>query len=367
MKVHPSLKALFFLIFILNSNLSYAQVFQIKVLDYGGTDSIPALKNIVDTFLQDIEDDANEDIPQGRPDRIMEGISDSSVIAAKGIGQDYASNFNTLLIGAGVGVGADLKKETSLNSPVSGIAAATGVIVGTKLNSLGIQEFANLDASRVYTFLNFMNFAHQEDLVKAEGANAFGRFDILNIGLHFRYDWLDGWGDNLFGWGGVKLHWGYEFNDMEITFESDIDRVISADNGAGNINGRVTGRPKYRVTTQSHSIPLTVSTDIRFLYLLSLYGGGGMDLSYGETKGRGVLNGEVTPLICTSGGFCGGGKLIQVQAQANLNAEGRVNPVFLRTFAGLQLNLPYFRIFGQIDKVIGHKLLAASAGLNFIF
>lgn len=63
----------------------------------------------------------------------MEGMADSSAIAGKGIGSDYASGMQVMLIGAGVGVGADLEKDKTTNSDLSGIGAQPAIILGAIL------------------------------------------------------------------------------------------------------------------------------------------------------------------------------------------------------------------------------------------
>jgi hypothetical protein len=100
---------------------------------------------------------------------------------------------------------------------------------------------------------------------------------------------------------------------------------------------------------------------------LSAYGGLGTDISYGKAKGSGILDGTVSPIVCTNSGLCGGGTVIQLQAQANLDAEGKVNPIMLRGFTGLQINIPYVRIFAQIDKVFGTELLGGTVGIRYVY
>ena len=72
----------------LYASTSSAQIFDIKVTNYGG---IPlALQTFVDEQIQTAENSINTDFPSGAPDRLMEGMANSSVMAGKGIGTDYA-------------------------------------------------------------------------------------------------------------------------------------------------------------------------------------------------------------------------------------------------------------------------------------
>lgn len=362
------MKYLLLILLIFFSIGAQAQMFTLKVTDYGGTDSVPALKNFIDLQVAQLESDINDELPNDTPARMMEGMANSSVLAGKGIGSDYASYMNVYLIGAGLGVAADFEKPSDVESNFSGVGLAPGFVVGANLGKMGMGKFAGLDANRVNTYFNFMKLGITRDLEDNGGVNSTGKLDSLTLGLHFRYDWIPGNDNSTLRWGGVKLHWGYEFNQTDVVYQQDIDKVINVSDNVADLNGRITGRPKYSVETQTHSIPLEISTDVRMFQFLSLYGGLGTDISYGKAKGKGVLDGNVSPLICTdSGAFCGGGSIIQLQVQANLDAEGKVNPILLRGFTGLQLNLPYFRIFAQVDKALGTDLVGGTVGLRFVY
>ena len=64
----------------LYATTSSAQIFDIQVTDYG---SIPAgaLRTFVDQQIQTAENSINKDFPSGAPDRLMEGMANSSVMA----------------------------------------------------------------------------------------------------------------------------------------------------------------------------------------------------------------------------------------------------------------------------------------------
>lgn len=361
------MKFLITFVFLLISQAE-AQVFNVEITDYGGTDSIPALKRYIDSEVQKLEDQINEDIPVESPHEIMNGMANSNVLAAKGLGTDYASYMDVFLVGAGIGAAADFEKENSLGSDIVGVGAAAGFVAGVNLDKINVHEFVGLDTKKLNVYFNMINTAYTYEARNDGGVESDINTEFLNIGLHFRYDWVEGSGDPQFGWGGLKLHWGYEFSDASYMFTNKLDRVINAvDATQGNINGRITGQPKYEISTQTHSIPLEVSTDLRMLNFFTLFGGLGTDINYGKAQGKGVVDGDVTPLICTGGGFCGGSQIIEVQAKANVDAEAHVDPLFLRGFLGMQFNIPYFRIYAQANKVFGTKLLGANVGLRFVY
>jgi len=362
-----------FFFFLAISPQSRAQLFTVEITDYGGLENSALLKAAIDRELQKFEDEVNAKLPQEGPDRLMQGMANTSVMASKGIGKDYASYMNMYLIGVGAGVALDQQYDSTIDSEISGGGGALGVVVGSTARNLGFQSFAGLDPKRVGIYANFMRYKHNQIIQSDPESESNLAADLFNLGVHFRYDWIDGTGSPMFGWGGLKLHWGYDYNQTTIVFENDLDKNInlidlpSSGGDTASIAGRITGSPRYQVKSQTHSIPLEISTDVRFLYFLTLYGGLGTDINYGKATGEGLLNGNVSPLACTSGAACVGITDLKVQVQANLDAEGRVDPLMLRGFAGVQFNVPYFRIYAQVDQAFGTELIALSTGLKFAY
>src|SRR5690606_7063454 len=152
------------------------------------------------------------------------------------------------------------------------------------------------------------------------------------------------------------------YNKTDLTFSTSINEEINASGPTGEvINDTITGSPRATILVNTHSIPLEISTDVQLLYILSLYGGLGVDFNFGQAKGDGALNSGTQQITCTGGTQCGGGININVTPEANIDATGKVNSFTSRAFAGLQFNLPYVRIFGQVDKSLGDDLIGATA------
>ncbi len=351
----------------LYATTSSAQIFDLKVTSYGG---IPlALQTFVDEQIQTAENSINKDFPSGAPDRLMEGMANSSVMAGKGIGTDYASNMSVFLIGAGIGVGADLAKPAGTDSPISGIGVAPGVIVGFNLGFLNTKSILGMDTDRLNLYFNFMSY----DMKKTMGdPGKESQIDLstLAYGTHVRYDWIKGSGNKLLGWGGVKLNFGFEYNKTTFGFKSKLNETINQTATTGEvINGTITGSPEASILASTTSIPLALSTDIQLLYFLTVYTGAGVDYNMGQAKGKGLLNGNDSTLNCTGAitTSCGSSPTIIVKPSANLNTTAKVEPFLYRAFAGVQFNLPWTRIFVQVDKSLSNDLIGATAGLRFAF
>lgn len=353
---------------------SSAQIFKLNVTNYGvdtGTPIGAAFKSFVDEQILTIQNDINKDLPSAQPERLMEGMANSSVMAGKGIGSDYASNMEVFLIGAGVGLGADLEKDSNTDSDISGVGIAPGLVIGTNLGWLDTSRILGLDTNRLNVYLNFMSYSHEQTIDDDPAKKSSAEIDMTSMGVHFRYDWIKGRGNKFLGWGGVKVHFGYEYNKTDLTFNANINESVTETDSNGNvINGTIDGKPQATILVNTHSIPIEISTDVQLLYILSLYGGLGMDYSFGQAEGDGSLNADESPITCTNaagGQACSGGATVRVQPEANIDATGKVNPLNFRGFAGLQVNLPYVRIFGQVDKSLGSDLIGATAGVRFVY
>ncbi len=348
-----------------------AQLFNIRVLDYGVTCSagVPeqSFCTYVDSQLAEVEAEVNENLPSGTPTRLMDGMADSSVMAGKGIGTDYASHMDVFLIGAGVGVGADLHKDSQTDSDLSGAAVAPGVILGMNLSWMNSKRLLGMDTDRLNLYLNFMNYNFKQNINDEPGERSDAELDMMALGVHFRYDWIKGRGNKLLGWGGVKFTFGYEYNKNDINFQSEIsENADEFDQPGQDYTGTVSGRPEAQIETTTHSIPLALSTDVQLLYFLSLYTGIGVDYNWGKSKGTGDVNGSASSISCTGAG-CPTNPTIQVRPEADIDATGNPTPFTARGFLGVQLNIPFVRVFVQADKSLGNDLVSATAGVRLVY
>lgn len=352
------------ILLILHAN-AFAQVFKITITDYGGIDSVPGLKQLLDREVEQLEDKLNDKLPNGSKGRILKSMANANVMVGKNIGSDYSSHMNIWMVGASLNGAVDLHKEGA--SDISGFGLAPGFNAGVNLGAVGVEDFGGLDADRLDFYFNFLRISREQQVYERDDVEADARIKSSSIGFRFRYQWIEAEEKKNFGWGGVKLHWGYQYTDSTYTVTGDVDTVLEVSNTDGTVNGTVTGQPKVKLNAQTHSIPLEISTEYRMFYVLSVFGGLGADISTGRAKGKVDANADVSPLLCTGGGFCGGGKLVQVSAEGNLDTQKYISNVIYRGFGGLQLNLPYFNLYTMVDKAIGRDLLGVSVGLRFVY
>lgn len=349
---------------------SQAQIFKLEFTPAAGLNA--AVTTLINTEIKKIEADINKDLPGAdSPDRLMEGMANSSVMAGKGIGTDYASGMKLWIVGVGVGAGADLTKDKEAKTDLSGAGVQPGLMIGTKLSWMDAEKILGLETNKLSIFANYMPYT----LNQVTG-DTDAQIKMSSMGLHVSYDWIEGSGSKLFGWGGIKITTGVERNATELLFNSKINKQLNYNNGGFTYSSDIKASPTAIIDVATTTIPLNISTSVQMLYFLSLYGGVGADYNMGKATGKGTLNSSPAVVNCNPGpsnAACpnpgandptGAGT---INTSANIDGSGKVNPFLFRGFAGIQFNLPYMRIFVQGDKSFGDNLVGATAGVRFVY
>lgn len=338
---------------------SSAQLFHLNVSNCGSLGAADC--NTLRSEIAKIETEINEDFPSTEdPDRLMKGMANSSVMAGKGIGNDYASRMQVFMIGGGVGVGADLEKDKSTNSDLSGVGVQGGIVIGTNLSWMDAEKILGLYTNRLNVYVNYLGYNLEQKM--GDGDRDLIGADLQSFGFHASYDLVTPKGTNMLRWGGIKVHTGYEFNKSKFKFQSNLSEDFSETIGGVPTSGTITGKPAAEIDVATQSIPIEISTNVQLLYILSLYTGLGIDFNFGEAKAKGNLNADESTIL-VNGADTG----TRVQADANIDGKSKVDSFLARAFVGVQINLPYMNIFVQGDKSLGNELVAGTAGIRFVY
>lgn len=338
------------------TQFAHSQMITLRVTDYGWMTSFPPLQAIFDDYVKSEEAKLNQDNTIKDPQRLMKGIGNSTAVSSRGVGTDYVTEMNNYLVGFSVGAAADLEKNVALENLESGIGGAAGLVVGKKINE------------RLNIYANVGGISHSHTFNGIAGTALDADISTFNTGIHLRYDLIPGSGNTWFGWGGVKSHFGYEYNYNKLTFEDELNEDLQLDvGGVAVIEGRLKGKPRYTVTTKTHSFPLEFSTDLKFWNHFSLFGGFGGDFNFGKAKGEGDVKAKIfSPLTCSSG-ICTNLNLPEVEAQGHLDAEEKVDLLTMRAFSGLQLNFSQFSAYGMVNKTLGTRIFGVALGAKVAF
>lgn len=349
--------ALFFILFVVWD--AQAQIFDLRRIS--PTTGSAVLDAAIDAEIQDIENEINKDIPNGNPKRLMEGMANSQAASGKGLATDYISYFDTFMIGGGVGLGADLEENKEYDSDLSGAGVQGGVFLGLNLSAFSDGSILGMDTRDMTLVLNAFKF----DINRKADDNTI-KAGLTSFGFMGTYKWIKGDDSRWFGWDGVRVHTGYQYSSTNLQINSIINEEVNETTSGATISGTITGSPQAKIETSTHSIPLEISSGVNFLYIFSFYGGLGTDYNVGSARGFADANAQDSNLTCT-GGACGGGQVVTVRSTANIDDKGKVQPFFLRGFAGFQFNLPYFNFYAQGNKVFGTEVYSVATGVRLVF
>lgn len=333
------------------------------------------VKDTLNTFFDEAETNVNSNLPNADASTYLNGMSDAAILTTKGLGTDYASNMDLFVIGGGVGAGLDLPgtgfsdvfsgKVNSQN--FRGIGLQTSFMAGLQLGVFHFPVFWEyFDLNKMSVYLNAMSL----DLPKfKEGFSG----KLSNFGFHLQYKVMQpiSFGTFLFSWGGVDFTTGFETSTLTIKYartdtitQSSVVAVPVAGLGTVNdtVNTNITANSQVGANVSSTTIPLEISTNIRFLYLFSLFGGLAMDINSGSSSALAAVNTNLT--VTDTRSILTGANAVTSSGSLDLGQSGKPTGSNFRWFSGLQLNLTIVKLYLQLNKAVSQDTLGFGAGVR---
>lgn len=317
--------------------------------EVGGGGAATAICNQLNS---DLDQAVNQDLPDTNLDGYAKGISDASSVAASGT-SDYSDKFEYFVIkpSFGLGFAAD-----SFSSPENsaGVGFTGNLVIGLNLNMLPVDQLAFIEFKKLDVFVNFFKYNLNYDL----GSGGF-EGDLNSFGIMARYHIFEpeeGWNEGLFQWAGLFVHTGIQKTSASLEFSTpiELDAGISTPTGdTGNVDN---ANVAFSIDNSITKIPVEVSTYAKVLYAFTLYGGLGFDIVSGSTDISADAAGDIK-LNATDIG----------DLTVDNSSSGDPEATNFRAFFGTQLNLPYFRIYGQLQKPLGQDSIGTNLGFKIIW
>lgn len=265
-------------------------------------------------------------------DAFLDAFARAAAMSAKGMGVDYASNADKFVVGAAMGAavsGRPLTFDRGEEVPESGFAAMTAIHGGLNLGVFGSGDPNFLDRIRVYA--SGLGFRTPSDRAL--------RGRMLNIGFHGQLELVTPKEmGKLAEWGGLALTTGFEHASYEIELSGELP--ISHTVQGAQLTWVASGA--YAIRTSATTIPLELSTNIRFVPLTA-FGGVGWDFDIASASTDASLSGDVNAAVG------GGSEDIGSGTVSFDSPEGQGNPYQVRGFFGAQVALYAFKLFGQLN------------------
>ena len=302
-------------------------------------------RDLVKDLLGDLEVEGQEQI-----DSIDSGTYLQDSINTQGLthsltGMDHGSDFKYFLVGGsfsaglnlnGKGIG-DVLSGNVEGDDLKGFSAGGGAVFGFNLNP------------KTQIFLSGFKYEFQKDEFT---------LNFLNVGAKVRYQFIDGFGNALFRWNGLRLNTGIQFSELKIGYDKSIDIKQSKSSAGIDIEARLKTDIQAQVSLNTLSIPLEASTSITVLSILTPYVGLGANLNFGSANGDVKLTD--TEVNVTKSGGSGSGTAT-TEASANFGEKQKPGLVDPKMFLGLQLDLWKLKVGAQYDK----SLTTQSQGVGF--
>ncbi len=297
-----------------------------------------------------LESKISEVYNAARVGEYLRAFSNATSFSNRGIGVDYASNGTSLTLGIAGNVAlsaTDLDFDQDQNEyPVAGVAPNLTVMAGMNLSRWKLPQLT--------IFAN--GFYRKASVAQLDGS-------ITNLGAHAQYKLFgstQGKKSLLLKWGGLDLTGGFEWTRWNLGIG---DTLTSTFDVAGAANTSITATAdsngRFDLTSSALVIPFEATTSLRFLYVLSVFGGVGFDIQTGSSSADASLDSTLTIPDGNGGTTTLGNAAVTADGEAGPSA-GR-----LRFLAGLQLNIWKVKLFVQ-GNIIPTDTASVAFGLRVV-
>jgi hypothetical protein len=272
------------------------------------------------------------------------------------MGVDYASEATYFEVGGAtsfaLGMDRTYQPGNTNGFPIQGVGLNASVMGGVSLGFLGIP---------VMVFGNGMHVPTQRY------GDMSGSLD--NWGVHAQLR-LFGPSRGMSGlkmlvrWGGIAVTTGFDYSHMHLGLTHDVLSNFNIPNGVSvDVTGSATGQARFNVDMTTKSIPLELTTSLRLLTLLTVYGGMGFDFQLGGGSAVDLaldasMLGHI-PANPLTGGQASNPDLGTAQIHAVANVDPSAAKI--RGILGLQVNLFMVRLFTQVNIADTNPTMASLA------
>jgi hypothetical protein len=294
------------------------------------------------TMMQNAFNNSSQQFQLGVLKDYLKYMSSAQSLTTKGHGVDYTTNPSLLVVGATGGAGVDIggkslseaeaSIKTSGSIPAVGSAFQFSIMAGLNLGYLKtLPEFGPIDLKRltVYVHAGGFNFS---SLLAQDGLTV----KSSQFGFHGKYKLIQpkSVGFGTLNWGGLDFISGFTVASNTLDYQKTFDQQSSGSGTAASPKISITPAGAITVTNTAIAIPFEIATSVRLLYILSLFGGAGIDLNFGKSTVD--MNLASTSISSTVNGNTAALNDANMKVSASESSAGRFGDV--RFFAGTAVN-----------------------------
>ncbi len=293
----------------------------------------------------EIQDDVEDAYQTNDVPGFLRAFTDATAFSQRGLAVDYVSVPSSLLIGFGANV--SIAGEDSFDSEDSltgGAALNLGLMVGGNLAGWGLPRWTLYGNA-------FYNSASTDRL---EG-------NLTSAGLHAQVKLIKPAQDKGLAravrWIGLDVTSGVEYTRWSLDAADGIENDFTVGNMM-EYDLQMTSAGSFNLTSNALTLPIELTTGFRVLGLLSIYGGVGVDFTYGTSSVDAALTGVVTNDDTGSDVNVG-------SVSITADGENDGSPTALHALVGAQVNLWKVKAFVQ-GNVAPTQAASVSFGLRLV-
>lgn len=314
------------------------------------------------SVCDDLDAQVKQEIEDGLPDasfgEYTTGMANSNSFAQVGLSSDYSDDFDVAVIKLAVGSAFQGDAEKIADDPATaeGIGIGAAATFGLNLDALPVDKIGFIDLTKMDLFVSLgMLDQKNED----EDLETDGEINYFSIMTRYRLmDEVDIVPGNLLKWGGVHLHAGIQRSSFKAKFTKRFDDQV-VDVGGGQTATISDTAAIFDIDTTTTTIPVEISTYLRTVWALTFYGGGGFDFVSGSSKAK-------LDAVGTASGSGATSSYVS-DITASESDSGDADPTNFRAFAGIQINVPFVRVFLQANKGLGNDLAGGNFGVKVLW
>ena len=293
-------------------------------------------------LIQKVQDEVNAIYQTQRIGPLLDAFLTTTQFANKSMGVDYQTQPGELQIGV-VATGA-LSTDEAFNTSSH---LTTGAIIN--IGAMAGVNFGRWGLPRLSVFAN--GFYESGSLKSLEG-------HLLTIGAHAQYKVVMPSAPDTIRWSGVDVTSGLEVARWTLGNSAPIVTkfTLQGTTPGESRNLTLTSTGSLSLVATTYTVPIEVTTGVRFGDIFAVFGGGGIDMTVGSSTLTAGLDGDLT--ITQDGTPVG---------TVTITASGAQDPSFFdaHLLLGLQLDVPHVHFF--VEGLLAPGVYGASTGLRFSY
>ena len=294
-------------------------------------------------LIQKVNDKIDQYYQTTRIPQLMRAFADTTAFADRDLGVGYAMRAGQIVFGA-VSAGA-------LDSDASFQSSNGGKVTTGEIYNFAIMAGANLGRWGAERWSVFANGFYEPLSFNALQGH------LLSTGVHVQYRILPGATHGAVRFIGLDATTGMEYARWNMGIGAQIQYKFTVDGvDTRSVNLTLTSTGTLDLQAHAFAFPVEITSGLRFGDFINVYGGGGLDVTTGESTLTAALDGDMT---VTSDGTNVG--------HVTITASGTQTPtpVTVHALAGVQVDAGYVQIY--LQSMLTPSITALAFGLRAVF